>query len=234
MKPVPDDVIVRLEAVSHRYEKSGNGSPALQDINIVIRRGEFIALVGPSGSGKTTLLNMIGALDRPQSGRIWIHGRDTSQCTPTELATIRLKEIGFVFQDHNLVPVLTALENMEFVLLLQGISVALRRKRAFALMDELGLAGMENRLPGELSGGQQQRVAIGRAIASQPKIVLLDEPTANLDSATGASLLDLLREMNEQIGTTFVFSTHDPMIMARARRVVHLRDGRLISDLSQG
>lgn len=233
MKWVPDEVIVRVEAVSHRYGNTDTAPPVLQEIDLTIRRGDFMALVGPSGSGKTTLLNMIGALDRPQAGRVWINGVDTSRLTTAELARIRLQQIGFVFQNHNLIPVLTALENMEFVLLLQGMPEKRRRERVLALMDELGLTGMGNRLPNELSGGQQQRVAIGRALASDPMIVLLDEPTANLDSATGASLLDLLRVMNEQRGTTFVFSTHDPMIMARARRVAQVRDGRLISDLAQ-
>ncbi len=230
MRLVPEDIVVRVESMSHRYGKAGADCLALQDIDLTIRRGEFVALVGPSGSGKTTLLNMIGGLDKPHTGRVWINGVDTSRLTSAELAKIRLEQIGFVFQDHNLIPVLSALENMEFVLLLQGLPEKPRRERVMALMDELGLAGLENRLPNELSGGQQQRVAIGRALASHPMIILLDEPTASLDSASGASLLDQLRAMNERHGTTFVFSTHDPMIMERARRIVHLRDGRVTGD----
>jgi putative ABC transport system ATP-binding protein len=222
--------IVRVEQVGKRYQRGRIAVPALQDVSLDIEPGEFVALVGPSGSGKTTLLNLIGGLDTPSSGRVWIGGRDITQLRAHELAEVRLRQIGFVFQEYNLVPVLSALENVEYVMLLQGVAAAVRRERALALLGELGLAGLEDRRPGELSGGQQQRVAVARAIAAQPLIVLPDEPTANLDSAAGAALMDLMRRINQAQGTTFVFATHDPMVMERARRVVRLRDGRIESD----
>jgi putative ABC transport system ATP-binding protein len=221
------DVVVRLERVSRVYRNGSIEVPALQDVDLEIRRGEFAALVGPSGSGKTTLLNMIGGLDTPTAGRIWIGDVEITRLSKAELAKVRLQRIGFVFQEYNLIPVLSALENVEYVMLLQGVPEAERRRRSLALLQELGLGGMEHRRPGELSGGQQQRVAVARAIVSEPLIVLPDEPTANLDSKAGAALLDLMRELNEKKGTTFVFSTHDPMVMERARRIIRLRDGRI-------
>jgi putative ABC transport system ATP-binding protein len=227
MKQPTQDVVVRLERVSRIYRHGGIEVAALQDVDLEIRRGEFAALVGPSGSGKTTLLNLVGGLDSPTSGRIWIGDVEITRLSKAELAKVRLQRIGFVFQEYNLIPVLSALENVEYVMLLQGVPQAERRRRSLALLQELGLAGMEHRRPGELSGGQQQRVAVARAIVSEPLIVLPDEPTANLDSRAGAALLDLMRELNEKKGTTFVFSTHDPMVMERARRIIRLRDGRI-------
>jgi putative ABC transport system ATP-binding protein len=222
--------VVRLEKVSRIYRRGGIEVAALRDVDLEIRGGEFAALVGPSGSGKTTLLNLIGGLDSPTSGRIWVGDVETTRLSRAELAQVRLRHIGFVFQEYNLIPVLSALENVEYVMLLQGVGEGERRARALALLKELGLGGMEHRRPNELSGGQQQRVAVARAIVSEPLIVLPDEPTANLDSVAGAALLDLMRTLNERKGVTFVFSTHDPMVMQRARRIIHMRDGRIVPE----
>ncbi|MCK8651859.1 ABC transporter ATP-binding protein [Ralstonia insidiosa] len=203
---------------------------ALQHINLEIRKGDFAVLVGPSGSGKTTLLNVIGGLDSPTEGHVWVDGSEIGTLGKAALSDIRLRKIGFVFQEFNLIPVLSALENVEFVMLLQGVPEMQRRDRAMTLLKELGLEGMEHRRPQQLSGGQQQRVAVARAIAAEPIIVLPDEPTANLDSKAGAALMDMMKAMNERRGVTFVFSTHDPMVVERARRVIRLRDGRIEAD----
>ena len=224
------EVVVRLERVTRVYQQDSVAVRALDGVDLEIRRGDFAVLVGPSGSGKTTLLNVIGGLDSPTAGRIWIAGVEIGSMSKAELSRMRLRQIGFVFQEFNLIPVLSALENVEFVMLLQGVPEARRRARAMALLHELGLQGMEHRRPAELSGGQQQRVAVARAIAAEPVIVLPDEPTANLDSKAGAALMDLMRRLNEEKGVTFVFSTHDPMVVERARRVIRLRDGRVESD----
>jgi len=218
---------VRTEKLCKSYRQDGFEVPALTDIDLVIDEGEFIALVGPSGSGKSTLLNLLGALDRPSSGRLWVAGEELGSLSRPDLAWLRLQRIGFVFQQFNLIPVLSALENVEYVMLLQRLPERERRERARAILAQVGLAGLENRRPGELSGGQQQRVAVARAIVSEPALVLADEPTANLDSVTGGALMDLMRGLNEAQRITFVFSTHDPMVMERARRLVRLRDGRL-------
>ena len=230
MREGAPDVVVRLEKVSRIYRHGGIEVAALNEVDLEIRRGEFAALVGPSGSGKTTLLNLIGGLDSPTSGRIWIGDVETTRLTRAQLADVRLRHIGFVFQEYNLIPVLSALENVEYVMLLQGVPEKDRQARALALLKDLGLEGMEHRRPSELSGGQQQRVAVARAIVSEPLIVLPDEPTANLDSVAGAALLDLMRELNEAKGVTFVFSTHDPMVMQRARRIIRMRDGRIVPE----
>jgi len=221
--------IVRLEKVSKSYQQDAFAVDALSGVDLHIAAGDFLALVGPSGSGKTTLLNLIGGLDSPSSGRIWIDGEEIGGLSKRQLSELRLRRIGFVFQEYNLVPVLSALENVEYVMLLQGIADVERRERAMAVLADVGLAGLEHRRPRELSGGQQQRVAVARAIVSRPAIVLADEPTANLDSATGAALLDLMRDLNQSRGVTFVFSTHDAMVMERARRMVRLKDGQVIS-----
>jgi len=222
--------IVRMEQVSKRYRQDGLAVDALSEIDLAVAGGEFVALVGPSGSGKTTLLNLIGALDVPSSGRIWIEEREIGRLSRAERSRLRLRRLGFIFQEYNLIPVLSALENVEYVMLLQGVADAERRERAVEMLREVGLAGLEQRRPSQLSGGQQQRVAVARAIVSEPVIVLADEPTANLDSATGAALLDLMRRLNEERGITFVFSTHDPMVIERARRVVRLKDGWIVAD----
>lgn len=225
-----NDTVVKLASVTKVYRQDSVAVHALAGIDLEIRRGDFAVLVGPSGSGKTTLLNMIGALDSPTSGRIWVAGTEIGGLRKSQLSRMRLRQIGFVFQEFNLVPVLSALENVEFILLLQGVPEAERRRRSLALLKELGLEGLEHRRPNELSGGQQQRVAVARAIAAEPVIVLPDEPTANLDSKAGGSLMDMMRQLNEEKGVTFVFSTHDPMVVERARRVIRLRDGQIEAD----
>jgi putative ABC transport system ATP-binding protein len=225
-----DDVIVRIEGLTRVYRQDTVAVHALGGIDLEVRRADFAVLVGPSGSGKTTLLNMIGGLDSPTAGRVWVAGDEIGGMSRAQLSEMRLRRIGFVFQEFNLIPVLSALENVEFVMLLQGRPAAQRRARSLALLKELGLEGMEHRRPSELSGGQQQRVAVARAIAAEPAIVLPDEPTANLDSKAGAALMDLMRRLNDEQGITFVFSTHDPMVVERARRVIRLRDGRIESD----
>jgi len=221
---------VRTEKLTKVYRQDSIAVTALRDVDLDIAAGEFVALVGPSGSGKSTLLNLLGGLDRPTSGRLWVADEELGAMSRHALAELRLRKIGFVFQEFNLIPVLSALENVEYVMLLQGVPDAERRARAMAILDEVGLAGLEDRRPGELSGGQQQRVAVARAIVSEPALVLADEPTANLDSVTGAALMDLMRQLNEEKGVTFVFSTHDAMVMERARRLVHLKDGQIVGE----
>lgn len=225
---------VKLEQVSKVYGHDGVQVRALDGVTLEIAKGDFAVLVGPSGSGKTTLLNMIGGLDTPTAGRIWVAGTEIGRMKKSELSELRLRRIGFVFQEFNLIPVLSALENVEFVMLLQGVPEGERRSRSYALLKELSLEGLEHRRPSELSGGQQQRVAVARAIAAEPIIVLPDEPTANLDSKAGAALMDLMRRLNEEKGISFVFSTHDAMVVERARRVIRMRDGRIEADERKG
>ncbi len=226
----PDTAVVQLEGVTRTYRQDGVDVDALRGVSVSVCKGDFAVLVGPSGSGKTTLLNMIGGLDSPTEGRIWIAGSDIGRLSKVELSQVRLHKIGFVFQEFNLIPVLSALENVEFVMLLQGLPESQRRARASTLLRDLGLEGLEHRRPNALSGGQQQRVAVARAIAAEPIIVLLDEPTANLDSKTGGALMDMMRRLNEDQGITFVFSTHDSMVVERARRVIRIRDGQIEAD----
>jgi putative ABC transport system ATP-binding protein len=225
-----NEVVVKVERVTKTYQRDSIAVNALAGVDLEIRKGDFAVLVGPSGSGKTTLLNLIGGLDTPTSGRILIGGADIGRMSKSELSRLRLRQIGFVFQEFNLIPVLSAIENVEFIMLLQGLPEARRRERSMALLTELGLEGLEHRRPNELSGGQQQRVAVARALAAEPIIVLPDEPTANLDSKAGAALMDMMRRLNEERGATFVFSTHDPMVVERAKRVIRLRDGRVEAD----
>lgn len=222
--------IVSLQNVSKIYQQGKVEVTAVADLELEIDKGAFAALSGPSGSGKTTILNMIGALDIPSSGNVNIEGHDLSLLTRTELSRLRRDRIGFVFQAYNLVPVLTAYENAEFVLALQGVHAGERRARVMDILDEVGLADLAERRPDELSGGQQQRVAIARAIAAEPAIILADEPTANVDSATANGLLDLMENLNREKKMTFLFSTHDQRVMDRARRLIRLRDGRLTGD----
>ena len=224
------DVVVKLQGIHKVYRQNSVAVHALHGIDLEIRKGDFAVLVGPSGSGKTTLLNVIGGLDNPTNGHIWVGGVEIGRMRKSELSRMRLREIGFVFQEFNLIPVLSAVENVEFIMLLQGVPETERRRRSIALLKELGLEGLENRRPNELSGGQQQRVAVARAIAAEPIIVLPDEPTANLDSKAGGALMDLMRRLNEEKGITFVFSTHDQMVVERARRVIRLRDGQVEAD----
>lgn len=223
-------LIVRTQGLTKVYQQDSAAVHALRGVDVEIALGEFVALVGPSGSGKTTLLNLIGGLDSPTAGRIWIGDEEIGRMSKARLSDLRLRKIGFVFQEYNLVPVLSALENVEYVMLLQGVPETARRARSLAILHELGLEGLEHRRPAELSGGQQQRVAVARAIAAEPIIVLPDEPTANLDSKAGGALMDMMRRLNAEKGVTFVFSTHDPMVVERARRVIRLKDGQIEAD----
>lgn len=214
-----------------KHFKSGNVTVrAVDGVNFELPKGDFAALAGPSGSGKTTLLNLIGGLDRPDSGEIWIDGEATSGFSDNAFTELRLRKIGFVFQAYNLIPVLSAFENVQFILQIQGVPEAEHSKRIDPFMDILGLKGMEGRRPTQLSGGQQQRVAVARSVVGRPSIVLADEPTANLDSETATNLMNLMRKLNEEQGVTFLFSSHDPLVLKSARRVIHLRDGKIQSD----
>jgi putative ABC transport system ATP-binding protein len=222
--------IVECIAVNKTYHQGQIEVKALKDINLSIDKGAFAAVAGPSGSGKTTLLNLVGGLDLADSGKIFVDGNAFDQMSQSQLAKLRLLNVGFVFQAYNLIPVLSAAENVEFVMLLQGIPAPERRERAKTILDDVGLEGKYDRRPSELSGGQQQRVAVARAIVSNPSIVLADEPTANLDSKTGNGLLEMMKKMNAEKNVTFIFSTHDSMVMDYARRLILLHDGRLEED----
>ena len=221
---------VRTAGVWKVFKQEAEEVQAVRGVDLTVARGEFTALAGPSGSGKTTLLNLIGGLTRPTRGQVWVAGRDVSGMTSQELARLRLEQVGFVFQAYNLLPVLTALENAEFPMLLQGVDAAERRARVHELFARTGMDGLEDRRPGKLSGGQQQRVAVVRAVASRPALVLADEPTANLDSAASEALLDVMAELNRDLGVTFVFATHDGRVMERSRRLVRMVDGAIDSD----
>jgi putative ABC transport system ATP-binding protein len=218
--------LVELRGVGKVYP-GGTKVAAVRGVDLKVERGEFSALAGPSGSGKSTLLNLIGTLDRPTSGKILHDGREVTELDADQLADFRLGALGFVFQAYNLVPVLTAVENVEYPLVLRGVGEAERRAAAHEALKWVGLEGFADRRPDLLSGGQQQRVAVARAIVTRPALVLADEPTANLDSKTGAALLDLMQGLNAEHGVTFLFSSHDPAVLSRARRVVHLLDGTL-------
>ena len=206
---------------------------ALDHVDIEIEEGGFVCLSAPSGGGKTTLLNAIGGLDKPDSGEIYLGGDRIDNLSKGDLAGLRLTKIGFVFQAYNLIPVLTARENVEFVMQIQGASAPDRRSKSMAILEEVGLKGLEDRRPAEMSGGQQQRVAVARAIVSHPELVLADEPTANLDSKTSAELMNLFTELNHKHGSTFVVATHDRQVMAYARRLVKMLDGKIVDDLDQ-
>ena len=223
--------LIRLAKVTKIYRKGALETKALRELDLTIEPGEFVALWGPSGSGKTTALNLIGALDTPTSGEVWVEGRELSGLSRGELSRMRRDRIGFVFQAYNLIPVMSAYENAESVLALQGGSDSERRERVQAILKEVGLEGLENRRPHELSGGQQQRVAIARAIAANPAVVLADEPTANVDSETAEKILAMMARLNRERGVTFVFSTHDPRVMKYARRLVGLVDGKVATDV---
>lgn len=222
--------LIEIENVTKDYLDGKTTVPALRGIDLDIEAAEFTAIAGPSGSGKTTLLNLIGGLDVLTSGTIHLDGQDISRLDERSLSRIRLRQLGFIFQSYNLVPVLTACENVEFTLLLQGVRPDQRRARAMEMLKRVGLAGHEHRRPDALSGGQQQRVAVARAIVTEPRVVLADEPTANLDSETGAHLLDIMQALNREEGTTFLFSTHDPMVMDYSTRLIRLHDGRVAGD----
>lgn len=219
--------IVELDEICKIYQQGKLQVTAVDHLSLKIEPGEFSTLYGPSGSGKTTVLNLIGALDKPSSGNVIIEGKKLEGMNRTALAKLRRDRIGFVFQAYNLVPVLTAYENAEFVLALQGVPLRERRQKVMSILEEVGLADLADRRPDELSGGQQQRIAIARAIAPEPVIILADEPTANVDSATASGLLDLMENLNINKGITFLFSTHDQRVMDRARRLIELKDGKL-------
>mgnify|MGYP006279737665 FL=1 len=223
--------IVQIDKVKKTYKQGKVEVSALKGIDLDIAKGEFVALAGPSGSGKTTLLNIIGGLDLPDSGNVILDGNSYSQMKQSELSELRLQKVGFIFQAYNLIPVLSALENVEFVMLLQGVEKKERRQRARKVLDDVGLKGMYDRRPAELSGGQQQRVAVARALVAGPAIILADEPTANLDSQTGQGLLEMMKEMNEKKSVTFIFSTHDDLVMDYAKRLIQIRDGLIAEDI---
>lgn len=226
--------LITLDRATKTYRRGSLAVSALTDFSLHVEAGEFTVLAGPSGSGKTTVLNLVGGLDRPSSGTVMVGDLDVGAAPAAMLADYRLRRVGFIFQSYNLIPVLTAAENAEFTLMLQGVPRLERRRRVTELFAELAIAGLEERRPADLSGGQQQRVAIVRALAASPDVVLADEPTANLDSRTAEELLDLMRDLNARRGVTFLFSSHDDRVIGRARRVVRLEDGRLVADSAPG
>jgi putative ABC transport system ATP-binding protein len=222
--------LLEIEGVEKVFQQGEVAVRALRGVSLAIAEREFTAIVGPSGSGKTTLLNLIGGLDRPSAGSVRLNGTDLATLGEGALSRYRLFQVGFIFQAYNLIPVLTALENVEFVMVLQGRPRTECRARALRYLERVGLAELANRRPRALSGGQQQRVAVARALAAEPRLVLADEPTANLDSETALSLLELMHDLNHREGMTFLFSTHDPRVMERAERVITLEDGRIAED----
>ena len=224
--------VIECHGLERTYHDDGVPVHALAGVDFQVQQGEFVSLAGPSGSGKSTLLNCIGGLDRPTAGTVSVGGTDLGSLRPAELAELRLHRVGFVFQSYNLIPVLSARENVEFIMHLQGVGAADRHRRAMAMLDSLGIAELADRRPGELSGGQQQRVAVARAIVSEPVLLLADEPSANLDSKTTANLLELLTTINREREMTIITATHDPAVMAYARRQVQLLDGQIVSDAS--
>jgi putative ABC transport system ATP-binding protein len=226
-------IAVQCIDVCRTYQQGDQEIKALDHVSIEIEEGGFVCLSAPSGGGKTTLLNAIGGLDKPDSGEIYVGGDRIDNLSKSDLADLRLAKIGFVFQAYNLIPVLTARENVEFVMQVQGVVTEERRAKSMAILEEVGLKGLENRRPAEMSGGQQQRVAVARAIVSHPDLVLADEPTANLDSKTSSELMDLFTELNEKHRTTFVVATHDRRVMAYARRLIKMLDGRIVDDIQQ-
>jgi putative ABC transport system ATP-binding protein len=228
--PAPGEPVVRCREVCRTYGQGELAVHALRDLTLDVVAGDFVSLAGPSGSGKSTLLNVIGALDAPTSGTVEVLGRDVGALSAGARARLRLGHLGFVFQAYNLLPVLSARENVEFILQLQGVPPAERRERALATLAALGLEGLSERRPAALSGGQQQRVAVARAVVSEPALLLADEPSANLDSRTTEELLELLSRLNAERGMTIVTATHDPRVMAHARRRIHLVDGAVAED----
>lgn len=223
--------IINVKNVRKTYRGNGVEVEAVRGIDLVINSGEFTAIVGPSGSGKTTFLNTISGLDTPTEGNIMLNGKDLRKMNGKELSDMRRDNIGFIFQSYNLIPVLTVEENIEYIMMLQNIVKPERKKRISKILEEVDLIGFEKRFPPQLSGGQQQRVAVARAMVSKPKLILADEPTANLDSKTSNSLLDMMKRLNMETNMTFLFSTHDPLIMEKADRVITLKDGKIESDI---
>jgi len=225
-----EQTIVELQNLSKIYQQGELEVKAVDNVSLTIKKGDFAALCGPSGSGKTSILNLIGGLDNPTSGDVFLDNIELASLTNSDLAELRKNRIGFVFQAYNLIPVMTAYENAAFVLELQGIDKALQHQQVMQTLKEVGLAGLEHRRPDEMSGGQQQRVAIARAIVTRPTIVLADEPTANVDSHTAEALLDLMQNLNQQQGITFLFSTHDQHVIDRAKRIIKMHDGKIAAD----
>ena len=219
--------ILKAEKLTKIYQDNGIPVNALQGIDLAISKGEYLVIAGPSGSGKTTLLNLLGALDKPTEGKIYFDGEDLTGKNKSELSSLRLHKLGFIFQAYNLIPVLTALENIEFSMMLLGIPEKERTDKALALMDDLGIKELAHKRPNGMSGGQQQRVAVARAIVNNPSVVLADEPTANLDSVTAGNLLDLMERMNSEKNITFIFSSHDKNVIDRAKRLIILKDGKI-------
>ena len=224
--------VIETKNISKLYKQADLEIRALDNVSVNFKQGEFTAIVGPSGSGKTTFLNSIGGLDSPTKGQVLINNNDITQLNSNKLIDFRLKNIGFVFQSYNLIPVLTAKENVEFIMSMQGVSKTIRDKRSKELLEAVGLQEHLNRRPNQLSGGQQQRVAVARALASKPKFVLADEPTANLDSSSTSNLLDIMYRLNNDEKMTFIFSTHDQRVIDRANRIITLEDGKIISDIN--
>ncbi|MHA1569371.1 MAG: ABC transporter ATP-binding protein [Alphaproteobacteria bacterium] len=225
--------IVECKEVTKTYETGQIAVHALRGVDLTIDDGEFAAIAGPSGSGKSTLLNCIGALDVPTTGKVFVDGQDVSEMDTKEQSSLRRHKIGFVFQAYNLIPVLSAYENVEFIMMIQGAPSAERREKAMDILEKVGLAELADRRPIDMSGGQQQRVAVARAIVSRPKLILADEPTANLDSKTGSDLIDLMLRLNKEENMTFIFSSHDRMVIERSRRLLILRDGQIVEDKAQ-
>ena len=222
--------VIITKSLKKTYSDNGVPVQAVRGVSMTLKNGEFSALVGPSGSGKTTFLNIISGLDKPTEGEVYLNGKLLSEMSGTELSDFRRDNIGFIFQAYNLIPVLTVEENVEYIMLLQGISKEERHQRVLEILDQVGLKEFEKRKPPQLSGGQQQRVAIARAMVSRPSLILADEPTANLDSETGEDLLNMMLELNAQTGMTFLFSTHDDMVMEKAKRIIVMKDGRIDQD----
>jgi len=225
--------LVVAEGLEKVYSDDGVPVHAVNNVDLTINKGEFTAIVGPSGSGKTTLLNIISGLDTPTNGKVWLNGQPISAMSGKELSDFRRDHIGFIFQAYNLIPVLTVVENIEYIMLLQGVDKQERRDRVNAILKDVGMEGYQDRKPTQLSGGQQQRVAVARAMVSQPSLILADEPTANLDSDTGSRLLEMMRELNHKTNMTFIFSTHDELVIKKARRLVVLKDGKTLEDKEQ-
>lgn len=225
--------VIRLENVEKTYSDNGVPVHALRGVDLQVKQGEFTVIAGPSGSGKTTLLNIMGALDIATKGKVYLENESIGEKSRDEISAFRLEKLGFVFQAYNLIPVLTAMENIEFTMMLLGIDENHRRERAREVMRELDIEELAEKRPNEMSGGQQQRVAVARAIVNNPSIILADEPTANLDSATSDALLEVMERLNRDRGVTFVFATHDPRVMERSRRLIRLVDGSVVSDVRQ-
>ncbi len=224
--------IIKAESLEKTYQENGVPVHAVRGVNLKITKGEYTVIAGPSGSGKTTLLNLLGALDKPTRGKVFFEGEDITSKSKSELSSFRLHKLGFIFQAYNLIPVLTALENIEFSMMLLGIAEKERKEKALSLMDELGIKELADKRPNEMSGGQQQRVAVARAIVNNPSVVLADEPTANLDSKTAGHLLDLMEKMNSEKNITFIFSSHDKQVIDRAKRLIILKDGKISDEQS--